>query len=192
MVPGDKLGSSIGTSFNPIDRSDRLEDLPSADTEMHLLVGEAAILAGVRSPHLKEMFDYYLSLRPDEGGMPLRERFSPAELPRHLPNIFLVETVTVDDGAVDYRYSVFGTALALLFGTEMTGKLVSEYPGENRAERSRKILDHVSTLKRPVRTAGNFTSKNGMLVFGESIVMPFGKDGVVTHILADLDYDQVG
>jgi len=158
---------------------------------MQLLVGEDSMRAGIRSAQLREMFDHYISLRPEKGKMPPRDSFSPAALPRHLPNIFLVEVEPQEDGVPDYRYRVFGTALSVLFGAEMTGKLVSEFTDHNRAERSRRILDHVALLRRPVRTAGNFVSKNGMSVFGESIVLPFGEEGRVTHILADLDYDQV-
>lgn len=191
MVPGETYGSHLGNSFSPNAQSERLEDLPSADTETNLLVGVDAILDGLQSKQLREMFDYYQSLRPGPGELPPREAFSPAELPRHLPNIFLVEIEALEDGTIDYRYRVFGTALSVLFGSEMTGKRVSEYPDPNRAARSRKILDEVASLARPIRTAGEFVSKNGMTVFGESIVLPFGIDGRVTHILADLDYDQL-
>lgn len=192
MVPGDAGDGSLVSSFEAPSAASQLDSLESANADMQLLVGESSIRAGVRSADLRDMFDHYLSLRPAKGVMPPREAFNPAALPRHLPNIFLVEVELQDDGKPDYRYRVFGTALSVLFGAEMTGKLVSEFPDTNRAERSRRILDHVALLRRPVRTAGNFVSKNGMSVFGESIVLPFGEDGKVTHILADLDYDQVG
>lgn len=191
MVPGNKHGGVYGSSFGSSGGMDKLNDLPSPDTELDLLEGVEAIKKGLLSASLKEMLDYYVSLRPGAGGMPPRSAFNPAELPRHLPNIFLVELEKMPDGHVDYRYRVFGTALAVLFGAEMTGKLVSEYPGPNRAKRSRRILDHVVSLARPVRSAGHFTSKNGMPVFGESLIMPFGEAGAVTHVLADLDYDAV-
>ncbi len=190
MVPGDTSDSNLGSSFSPDHSVEGLEDLPSADAAMNLLVGEEAINAGLKSVPLKEMFAYYLSLRDGDSPLPTRASFSPAALPRHLPNIFLVELEIQDSGEVDYRYRVFGTGLAILFGVEMTGKLVSEFPGVNRAKRSARILDRVADLKRPVRTAGNFVSRNGMPIFGESIVMPFGEDGEVTHLLADLDYDR--
>lgn len=191
MVPGEGGDGSLALSFGGLSGASQLEKLESANADMQLLVGESSIRAGIRSAELREMFDHYLSLRPAKSVMPPREVFNPAALPRHLPNIFLVEVEIQTDGKPNYRYRVFGTALSVLFGAEMTGKLVSEFPDPNRAERSRRILDHVALLRRPVRTAGNFVSKNGMSVFGESVVLPFGEDGRVTHILADLDYDQV-
>jgi|GEM_PF-1939981 len=192
MVPGDAGDGSLVSSFEAPSGASQLDSLESANADMQLLVGESSIRAGLRSAELRDMFEHYLSLRPAKGVMPFRDAFNPAALPRHLPNIFLVEVELQADGKPDYRYRVFGTALSVLFGAEMTGKLVSDFPDPNRAARSRRILDHVALLRRPVRTAGNFVSKNGMSVFGESIVLPFGEDGKVTHILADLDYDQVG
>ncbi len=192
MVPGDAGDGSLVSSFEASSVASQLDSLESAKADMQLLVGESSIRAGLRSADLRDMFDHYLSLRPAKGVMPHRDAFNPAALPRHLPNIFLVEIELQSDGKPDYRYRVFGTALSVLFGAEMTGKLVSEFQDTNRAERSRRILDHVALLRRPVRTAGNFVSKNGMSVFGESVVLPFGEEGKVTHILADLDYDQVG
>ncbi|WP_286830497.1 MULTISPECIES: PAS domain-containing protein [Kordiimonas] len=190
MVPGDAGDGSLVSSFEATSVTNQLDSLPSASADMQLLVGESSMQAGIRSADLRDMFNHYLSLRPSKGVMPSREAFNPAALPRHLPNIFLVEIELQPDGKPNYRYKVFGTALSVLFGAEMTGKLVSEFPDPNRAERSRRILDHVALLRRPVRTAGNFVSKNGMSVFGESIVLPFGEGDKVTHVLADLDYDQ--
>ncbi|NVJ97798.1 MAG: PAS domain-containing protein [Alphaproteobacteria bacterium] len=188
-MPIDGDDNSLDLSLD-LGSGDGLEDIPSADADMQLLLGEDAIKAGLRSSQLREMFEYYLSLREGGQHLPPRSRFNPAEKPRHLPNIFLVEREVQPDGSIDYRYRVYGTGLTVLFGAEMTGKLVSEFPGKNRAARSRKIMDQVVALKRPVRTAGNFVTRNGMPVFGESLVMPFGENGAVTHLLADLDYDR--
>ena len=189
MVPGNMKRSSLELSAG-IGQSESLEDLSSAEDQMELLVGEIAIREGLQSVHLLDMFNYYISLQKEAGGMPPRAMFNPAEKPRHLPNIFMVEHERQPDGSSDYRYRVFGTGLAVLFGCEMTGKLVSEFPARNRALRTRKILDRVAELREPLRTAGHFMSRNGMPIFGESVALPFGENGRVTHILADLDYDR--
>lgn len=189
MVPGNMKRSSLELSAG-IDQGGSLQDLASADAHMELLVGEAAIRDGLQSTHLLEMFDYYTSLQKAANGMPPRVMFNPAEKPRHLPNIFMVELERQPDGSADYRYRVFGTGLAVLFGCEMTGKLVSEFPAQNRAQRTRRILDRVVELREPLRTAGHFMSRNGMPIFGESVALPFGEGGHVTHVLADLDYDR--
>ena len=189
-MSGDIYASDLGvTSFSLSDRYDKLVDLDDSGAPLNLLIGKEEIGKGLLSSDLRKTVDYYYTLLENADGLPRRSAFNPAALPQHLPNMFLVEVVPAPDGSPDYRYRVFGTGLALLFGAEMTGKLVSEYPGANRAQRSRHILDRALAAKCPIRTAGEFLSKNGLPVFGESIVLPFGEGDKVTHLLADLDYD---
>lgn len=175
--------------LSPATEPGRLEDIPSPDEDLNLLIGRDALEKGLKSDQLREAMECYGKLLDRCDDLPPRSAFNPAALPRHLPTIFLVEHEAHPDLGHDYRYRVFGTALAIMFGEDMTGKLVSEFHSPNRAVRTRRILDLALSEKCMFRSAGEFITRNGMPVFGEALIMPFGEDGQVTHILADLDYD---
>lgn len=175
--------------LNPLSGSDRLEDISVSDDDLNLVMGREELQRGVESEQLQEAMRHYFGLYDACDGLPPRYVFNPAALPRHLPTIFLVEQEPHAHHGHDYRYRVFGTALTVMFGENMTGKLVSEFHAPQRASRTRRILDIACEKRQVFRSAGTFITRNGLPVSGEALIMPFGKDNCVTHILACLDYD---
>ncbi|GAB4182457.1 MAG: hypothetical protein OHK0024_21870 [Thalassobaculales bacterium] len=64
--------------------------------------------------------------RAAEGGrLPTRADFDPIDLRFCLGNLALVEPLP---GGRDFRYRVFGSALAAMLGMDLTGRLVSDLP----------------------------------------------------------------
>ncbi len=175
--------------LNPFSPPDQLEDILVSDDALNLIVGREGLQRGVESEQLQEAMRHYFGLQDACGGLPPRYVFDPAALPRHLPSIFLVEQEPHPQYGHDYRYRVFGTALTVMFGENMTGKLVSDFHAPRRALRTRRILDIACEKKQVFRSAGTFITRNGLPVSGEALIMPFGEDNRVTHILACLDYD---
>lgn len=189
MAPSDKLNNTYGIAMYPGDNPNSLQDIDLNQTEdLDLVVGQTELLAKLKKSPLLETYEYYNSL-PKQSDMPLRSAFNPTALSaKHLPNLALLERIIDKDGRTDFRFRVFGTALAAILGTDMTGKNVSEYPGKNRTARNFTILNAVRDYRQPISTYGQVISRNGVPILGDTLVLPFGEDSVVSHVLLELHY----
>jgi len=189
MVHGENQSVSSRLTAQDMDDSKTLRDVEPTDAALRLVSGFKAVSCALKSRYLADMLDYYAGLRADASGLPSPASFDPTVLPHHLPNLYMVALQPRDDGGTDYHYSMFGTGLRLLFGVDMTGKLIGEFPDRNRVERTINVFRHIAGTGLLTRSAGEFQSRNGMPVWGEALTMPLGDMGTVTHIVADLDYD---
>lgn len=77
----------------------------------------------LRHPKLRRLFDLWDRKRGGRA-MPARQDIDTVELREWLGNLVLVEVV---DAGASYRYRVYGTKLADLFGHELTGRVVSHF-----------------------------------------------------------------
>ncbi len=190
MVPSENLKNTYGEPLYPGDNPNSVQDI-EADTalKLNLVVGHEQLITKLAKSPLLETYNYYLSL-PKASGMPKRSSFNPTALSgKHLPNITLLEAVNCENRELDFRFRVFGTALAAVLGADMTGRHLSEYPGKNRTARNFAIMKAVLECKQPISTLGQVISRNGKPIQGETLVMPFGEKGKVTHILLELQYE---
>ncbi|MCJ9428645.1 PAS domain-containing protein [Kordiimonas marina] len=189
MVHGDNQSVSSQLTAQDMDDSKTLRNVKPSDAALKLVSGFEAVSDALKSRYLAEMLDYYASLSAGTSGLPSPAQFDPTVLPHHMPNLYMVELRPRQDGGTEYHYTMFGTGLRLLFGVDMTGKLIGEFPDHNRVERTAEVFRHIAETGLLTRTAGEFQSRNGMPVWGEALTMPLGDMGTVTHIVADLDYD---
>jgi hypothetical protein len=79
----------------------------------------------IKSELLRAMFDYWQSKAAGRR-MPDRADIDPAEIPRLLPNITLVEILP--DRVDCFRYRLVGTEIVRAFGREMTGRTTDDIP----------------------------------------------------------------
>lgn len=81
-------------------------------------------IAALDVPLLRQVHDYWLSKRVGEA-LPRRSQIEPTEIPRLLPNLFLVEVL---QRAVPMRYRIrlIGTAFRRFFRIDLTGLEVAE------------------------------------------------------------------
>lgn len=75
-------------------------------------------------PRLLGLFQLWQTKR-DRRFAPARPDIRPEELQPWLGNIILLDVI---DGGKDFRYRLFGSAVAREAGFDMTGKMLSEYP----------------------------------------------------------------
>jgi hypothetical protein len=176
-------------SYKPVQEYRQLQDAPSLETGLSLLTGLEAVRQNLASDRLCEMLKFYETLWTAANGMPPISMYEMAALPEHLPTLAIIEPEYVADAVFDYRYRMFGTALSLMFGEEMTGRRVSDFSDSSRVARARYIYDAVLSKRQPLLSVGDFDSRNGVPVSGEALALPFGKNGRVTHILVEMDYD---
>ncbi|HEX2116684.1 MAG TPA: PAS domain-containing protein [Alphaproteobacteria bacterium] len=75
------------------------------------------------APPIAALLDYWSSLL-DGAALPPADRIDPLRMRRALGYVLLIDVV--DDGR-DFRYRLFGSAVAAVSGFDMTGKLLSEH-----------------------------------------------------------------
>lgn len=79
--------------------------------------------AAMKAAPLAALIEYWSALKKD-GALPLADRIDPLEMRRALGYVMLVDSI--EDGE-DFRYRLFGSAVAAVSGFDMTGKLLSEH-----------------------------------------------------------------
>lgn len=137
----------------------------------------------IASPHGRRLYRHWLDLRGD-GEMPARQAFDPFDVPWILGDLSLIEIVPGD-----YLFRVDSSRAVQFFGSEMTGRLLSQYPGAGSARigHIRNAYDTVVAARAPhvwLRDA---------LVQGkrrqiEQLLVPLGSAaGDVSHIAISLD-----
>ncbi len=100
-------------------------------------------------PEQRQLFDYWLQrTRPDS--LPGREDISPAEIPRLLPHISLLD-VLPDDGG--FRYRLAGSRLREVFEREVTGTHIRAEDATGEANYWFKAHERVVKSARPVNGA---------------------------------------
>jgi PAS domain len=83
------------------------------------------------------LWDYWCGVRVKCGRMPLRSDIDPIDIPKLLPNIWLVD---IEPGTGRYRYRVVGTAVTRARNNDQTGGyLDEEVPGLNETAFGRSL-----------------------------------------------------
>ncbi|HEY4163844.1 MAG TPA: PAS domain-containing protein [Dongiaceae bacterium] len=82
-----------------------------------------ALATEVASPSLRMLESYWRSKFQD-GSIPRREDVDPAEIVRHLPNIFIVDVI---GNGEDFRYRLIGTNIVVNNERDLTGRYFSDF-----------------------------------------------------------------
>jgi hypothetical protein len=124
--------------------------------------------------------EYWQSKRPEDGGNPPRRSIDPADFPKLLNTIFIVQRT--DDGR--HKVRLAGTFYHYLYGREITGAYIEELAALNTAGRT---LDHAQQVcartNRPVYTEA--TMRNPAFdadLFYKRLLLPLAGDD------ADLEF----
>lgn len=89
------------------------------------------------SPLGREFLLYWHDKCPDsasDSGFPTRADIAPEEIPRLLPYVFMVDVLEVEDGELDFRFRLVGTAIVDIEG-EHTGRNLSDMFSDRAAFR---------------------------------------------------------
>jgi hypothetical protein len=135
----------------------------------------------IASPHGRRLYRHWLDLRGD-GEMPGRHAFDPFDVPWILGDLSLIEIVSGD-----YLFRVDGSRAVEFFGSEMTGKRLSQYPDPARVGHIRRSYDTVVAGRAPhvwLRDALVHGKRRTL----EQVLVPFASGaGEVSHIAISLD-----
>lgn len=124
-------------------------------------------------PRLSALLAYWDGRR---GGrpMPARADLDPADIPRLLPNVFLVD---VGREADDLRWRLAGTEVVRMFGAEVTGRTVGEGMDPVASRLLRARLAFVVRSARPVYVTGTMGLASDRHVPFQRLVLPLSADG---------------
>lgn len=133
-----------------------------------------------------QLYDYWRGKAADRA-MPDRTDIDPIEIPRLLPNILLVDSLTAEG---DFRVRLFGSELAYLTGEERTGTGRTEI-GRNRApelaqktqERWKVVITRLVNEQAPLflRTRMDYHADNHRVLHIAALPLSAGTPGVLAQ-----------
>jgi hypothetical protein len=100
-------------------------------------------------PEQRQLFDYWLD-KCSAQGLPGRRDISPADIPRLLPHVSLIDVLS--DASV-FRYRLAGSRLRDIFDREVTGSVVPAAAEDGRSGYWFKALERVARSARPANGA---------------------------------------
>jgi len=138
--------------------------------------------------HVRELFTYWNSRRAGRT-MPLRTDIDPAEFPRHLPGILLVD---VRWEPLDFVYRVVGTREVEARGSNPTGKPVAGNWFGSDEERVLSNYRYVATKASYLYDYDRFMTEDGHFLVDESLFLPLSFDGArVDQVLVYSHYEDL-
>ncbi|HEY7690028.1 MAG TPA: PAS domain-containing protein [Dongiaceae bacterium] len=123
--------------------------------------------------HVRELFAYW-DLRRNGRVMPLRRNIDPADFPRHLPGILLVD---VQWEPLDFVYRVVGTREAEARGFNPTGKPVAGNWFGSSEERVLSNYRYVATKASFLYDYDPFITDDSHFQVDESLFLPLSLTG---------------
>ena len=100
-------------------------------------------------PEQRQLFDYWLDKCSGEG-LPGRRDIAPADIPRLLPHVSLIDVLSDASG---FRYRLAGSRLREIFDREVTGTVVPASAENGKPGYWFKALERVVGSARPVNGA---------------------------------------
>jgi hypothetical protein len=115
--------------------------------------------------------------------MPGRADFDVFELKDWLGNLMLIEVL---DGAVEFRYRLYGSVLASYYGRDLTGKLTAAILPETR-DIVRREYAQVCAARRPMMVERTRSVKHSMRLVAK-LILPLAADGVTVDMILVASY----
>lgn len=110
--------------------------------------------------------------------MPQRRDIDPREITRLLPYVQINEFV---DGGKRIRYRLVGTAIAVTYGSDATGKYFDEMLSGERLRYFEEKYRLVCAERRPILLITRHLSGTGVELLCRRVVMPLSEDGTIVN-----------
>jgi len=131
-----------------------------------------------KDPILSSLWRYWDAKRGHRR-MPQRREIEPAEIPRLLPHLQLVERVE-DKG---YRHRLTGSAVAQGYGFDATGKFTQDVLSPARHEVACRHFSLVFDAGRALFTSNRYVKGGFLQVMISRIILPLSLDGASVGVL---------
>jgi hypothetical protein len=146
---------------------------------------ESANPTVVKSIRQRDLFNTWLRLYAREQKMPAIEEYRPARIEDELPDLVYY---TVDSTQNPPRLTIDsdGTRMSSAYGHTGKGRYLDEYLGARLAPIVMPVYHECIARGLPAYTVSHIDDIYGRTVAYERLLMPFGNDGKVRHIIASL------
>jgi hypothetical protein len=135
----------------------------------------------VGAPPLRALLEYWSALKRDDG-LPQVGAVDPLGMRSSLGYVMLVDAV---DGGHDFRYRLFGSAVAAVSGFDMTRQLLSEHPASTHILEFALALYRAAMRRREAVFSQYAPSGTLMTAQWQRIAFPLaGSSGDVVRFLA--------
>lgn len=133
--------------------------------------------ATLRGNRLRRFYSYWDGRR-GRRAMPARRDFDPVDIPWMLGFVTLHEVLP----GGDFLFRVDATNTASMFGIDMTGRTLAEYPVVSVREMIRRALTIVAETGRPLRSDLDYDSAHSHWRY-ERLILPLSDDGERPNML---------
>ena len=140
----------------------------------------------IQDPGLRVLYDYWLSLAQEASGLPSVQGFDPLNLPRLLPNLWIVE---VDAASGRFRMRLTGENINAIYGRSIAGLYFKDVfqPGDVEII----VARYSRALSEPAifHASGSVYAAGGNLTVGERLGLPMlGREGQTNILLGATVY----
>lgn len=147
---------------------------------------ESANKSIVRSIRQSELLNAWLRIFRRRHALPLVHQYEPDQLHDEKPDLMQYEVCRAD-GAVRLRITHSGQNVVRAFGTRnATGEFLDEIVDPDRLKFITHALQASIDTRRPVFTMASVFDVDGIPVTYERLVLPFGANDTVQHLLVSL------
>ncbi|MEO3430817.1 PAS domain-containing protein [Pelagibius sp. CAU 1746] len=131
-------------------------------------------------PKIRELFDYWLAIHP-EAGLPGRQHLDPMDIPRLLPNIWMLD---VKQDPLCFRFRLVGTEIVRFTGRDATGLCLAEvYPDYKATEAYRVHCACARSGEPAYRRSGVLSNPGRRHIEAERLYLPLAENGERVDIL---------
>jgi len=133
------------------------------------------------APKIRALYDYWRAIHPQGGGLPGRRHLDPLDIPRLLPNIWMVD---VHRQPLRFRFRLIGTEIVNFTGRDATGLWLDQvYPGYEQSEAFAAHRDCVVHRRPGYRKSSPISNLGRRSAEAERLYLPLAEDGKSVDIL---------
>ncbi|GGF01939.1 hypothetical protein GCM10011611_04290 [Aliidongia dinghuensis] len=137
-------------------------------------------------PELQELHALWQRLRGNRR-MPARRDFDPIQVPKLLPDMFLVDVLAGNPPERRYRVRLQGTAQADYYGADWTGSYIHQMIDQESADRFCAVGDFIVASREPwISTGALYWLPEKPYYRFESVLLPLSDDGISVNMILGL------
>lgn len=154
---------------------------PLTDVHGALCAPPDQVLTKIVDPRLRRLLQTWNGWRAGRG-LPSRGDFHPEELLYLLGHLFLLDIVEAETG-LRFRYRLFGSAVTLHRGFDLTGRFLDEHPDPHFAARAHAAYLQAVQARQPFWASVSGITATGMSANFEGLILPLARDGETPDML---------
>ncbi|WP_341909113.1 PAS domain-containing protein [Ferrovibrio terrae] len=154
---------------------------PLTDVHGVLCAAPDQVMAKIVDPRLRQLLQTWDGWRATRS-LPSRANFHPEELHYLLGHLFLLDIVEAEIG-LRFRYRLFGSAVTLYRGFDLTGRFLDEHPDPHFALRAHAAYLQAVQARQPLWASVSGITATGMSANFEGLILPLARDGETPDML---------